>query len=1073
MKKVIGLIFATGFLSLSAVAQSSLKTTIESAPQLEQAEAPVSTPVAAKVTQASQTTVLWSEDFANGIPSTWINQGYDVNPSTGVLTANALCNWEYRGPNTTPSNAVGSRGAYAGPNQTGNQGAPINSATASNGFIIFDSDYLDTDGDRSTPGGGNAPSPHIGTLTTDTMDLTGQPNVEVTFSGYARVFFARFQVAVSIDGGLNFPDTVAFHTNLTINGSSNNATNLYADISSTAGNQANVVLRFIFDGSKGNTSSSGYYFWQIDDIQVQALPKHRLDFAVQNGGVFIDMATNNDFENPDYGHVLLSEAEPVKFDAVLVNTGSAVQNNVRFKVDVLNGSGNVVQTASSSPVATLNSGDTASFTQLLTGNINFTSTDDYSLVFYATSDSIGKADNIFANNPDTLNIAVNDTLMGLDFGRIDNYVGTNSIASGKIIAMGFRLNLNNTRKIKGVYMGLSSQTDSTATLIAEIYDTTGFSYGGAGGPAGNPIAVANKQLTAADVTALGTTISFSAPVNLNAGGYLVIVNFIPSFNGVVNIPNDQSLRSGVNSVVVQTNMGNWFSRFSNSNTIASLHIRAIFESTFSVSFATTDVMCPTDSTGSATATIAGSGTYSYLWSNGDTGPTADSLAAGTHTLTVTSGGTSFNYSVSISSMADSILVSATVQDEVCANGNNGSITLTNDGTSPLSYLWSTNDTTASITNLAAGTYSVSLTDTSGCSLVKTYTVAPGTGSIQQPTLTTCGTLNLCKGDTVNIGLQANYSSYLWPDSSFFANINITQSGQYFAKVDNGGNCFAYSDTLTVNVVEPYEGLEICMVTFDPATGQNKAIFTNPNLAGIDSINLFKREPVPSANYSLTGTTSGTGAVFDTNITVIDAFPPYQYSLGITDTCGNRSVLSAPHTSMALGVITNGNGNADLGWTPYLGLNVAKYRIYKSGSQGSSFALIDSVGATVTTYVDVNSTDSGYAYLVEAVFAPAPACTNGNFKGSVITADYNPLGMEELSISSFKVFPNPTSDFLSVVNPTQKELPYQLQDLSGKTVATGLLSSGENVVDLSGLANGMYLLKIEGVREARKVNKKGK
>ena len=92
-------------------------------------------------------TIIWSEDFSNGIPSTWLNYG------TANGTSDPDAKWEYRGPNTTPSNSVGSRGAYMSA-QT-----PIASATASNGFVIFDSDYLDNGGIAGNFG--NGPVPYI------------------------------------------------------------------------------------------------------------------------------------------------------------------------------------------------------------------------------------------------------------------------------------------------------------------------------------------------------------------------------------------------------------------------------------------------------------------------------------------------------------------------------------------------------------------------------------------------------------------------------------------------------------------------------------------------------------------------------------------------------------------------------------------------------------------------------------------------------------------------------------------------------------------------------------------------
>ena len=51
---------------------------------------------------------FWSEDFANGIPSTWTN---------------STAPWVYRGPTTTPNQNTGTQGAY------GTASTTISSAT--------------------------------------------------------------------------------------------------------------------------------------------------------------------------------------------------------------------------------------------------------------------------------------------------------------------------------------------------------------------------------------------------------------------------------------------------------------------------------------------------------------------------------------------------------------------------------------------------------------------------------------------------------------------------------------------------------------------------------------------------------------------------------------------------------------------------------------------------------------------------------------------------------------------------------------------------------------------------------
>ena len=79
----------------------------------------------------NKSTPFWSEDFSGGIPATWINA------STSIPDPSISAPWVFSGPGTYPGVNTGSQGAYAW-----TQG-PIASSTASNGFVIFDSDYYD------------------------------------------------------------------------------------------------------------------------------------------------------------------------------------------------------------------------------------------------------------------------------------------------------------------------------------------------------------------------------------------------------------------------------------------------------------------------------------------------------------------------------------------------------------------------------------------------------------------------------------------------------------------------------------------------------------------------------------------------------------------------------------------------------------------------------------------------------------------------------------------------------------------------------------------------------------------
>ncbi|MFC7000045.1 T9SS type A sorting domain-containing protein [Rufibacter roseus] len=61
---------------------------------------------------------------------------------------------------------------------------------------------------------------------------------------------------------------------------------------------------------------------------------------------------------------------------------------------------------------------------------------------------------------------------------------------------------------------------------------------------------------------------------------------------------------------------------------------------------------------------------------------------------------------------------------------------------------------------------------------------------------------------------------------------------------------------------------------------------------------------------------------------------------------------------------------------------------------------------------------------------------------------------------FKVYPNPVSDFVNVMLQEQN-INYQLIDLNGKTMATGILSKQTNRISTATLTNGIYILNLTG------------
>jgi len=125
--------------------------------------------------------------------------------------------------------------------------------------------------------------------------------------------------------------------------------------------------------------------------------------------------------------------------------------------------------------------------------------------------------------------------------------------------------------------------------------------------------------------------------------------------------------------------------------------------------------CPIVNEGSITANASGGKQpYKYLWNTGDTTYAINTLAPGVYTLTVTdSYGGSTQAVDTVQALNDSscLILASFMSYRTCPQFKDGALTATVSGARlPAKYLWSTGDTTLSISGLGVGTYSLVITD---------------------------------------------------------------------------------------------------------------------------------------------------------------------------------------------------------------------------------------------------------------------------------------------------------------------------------------------------------------------------
>ena len=221
----------------------------------------------------------------------------------------------------------------------------------------------------------------------------------------------------------------------------------------------------------------------------------------------------------------------------------------------------------------------------------------------------------------------------------------------------------------------------------------------------------------------------------------------------------------------------------------------------------------------------GTSAYTYSW----TGPASytassqniNALYAGTYSVVVTDANNcSFNLSQTLtepSAINDTLIASLFIggTNLSCFNSNNGTLQVNSSGgTGPFTQVWTGpaafTSTATSISGLAAGTYSVLITDANGC--LKQDTITMTQPAVFTQTLTTStyiGGFNIrCKGDSSGVVYNSVNGgtpgfTYLWSGpSGFTANtedINNIIAGTYTVVATDTNGCVS---TATINITEP-------------------------------------------------------------------------------------------------------------------------------------------------------------------------------------------------------------------------------------------------------------------------------
>ncbi|MFN4977457.1 MAG: SprB repeat-containing protein [Bacteroidota bacterium] len=223
-----------------------------------------------------------------------------------------------------------------------------------------------------------------------------------------------------------------------------------------------------------------------------------------------------------------------------------------------------------------------------------------------------------------------------------------------------------------------------------------------------------------------------------------------------------------------------------------------------------DVLCYSLNTGSIDLSVSGgSPDYSYAWSNGATSQDLFNLTAGIYTVVVTDqSGCIKKDTIEIIEPAAGLSIKAAIKDLDCFGVATGGIDLTVEGgTAAYSYSWSNGATTEDLSGIAAGIYSVTVTDSNLCFLKDTF-------EVKQPDASLDFSLKqvdvLCYGDSsgsIDLDVTGGTKpySYTWSNGATTEDLSNVKAGVYAVLVTDDKGC---SKEDSIEVLQPKSALSV-------------------------------------------------------------------------------------------------------------------------------------------------------------------------------------------------------------------------------------------------------------------------
>jgi gliding motility-associated-like protein len=241
--------------------------------------------------------------------------------------------------------------------------------------------------------------------------------------------------------------------------------------------------------------------------------------------------------------------------------------------------------------------------------------------------------------------------------------------------------------------------------------------------------------------------------------------------------------------------------------------------------------------------------YTFLWSNGSGSSIANNLSSDTVWVAVTDSIGCSVVDTFFIDQPDSLIISNIQTSNYngfnvsCNGGSDGSVSTTViGGTIPYYYNWNNNTyTTSGISNVAAGTYVLQVTDTNGCTVNETILLSEPNPIIISPSITSNynGYAISCYGESdgsADVNISGGISPYtiLWSNGTPTSSMTNVPSGSYSVMITDGNGCI---DSTQIYLSQPNPLSATAIVTDASCYGERNGRIELSLSGGAGSFNI--------------------------------------------------------------------------------------------------------------------------------------------------------------------------------------------------------------------------------------------